>query len=1517
VPPSAVAIELVIAGRDVILASSRAPQFPAKEVGDRVNRLLRDYAGPFVGRQKEFDALDRFRAENHSGLLLLTAQAGFGKSSLLAQWLTTRRNDTDFIAYHFFSQRHETASVADAYLNLLRQLCQYYGLGEDLPPREEHSLRDTLYSLLTEKPLRPDYPLVVLLDALDEAEHSFSPPLILPPRDGLFVIASARANRTEEPQPIRSWLSGAIRHHLERLSLEDLANWLRQAGNGELASFAADPNFVTRLDSITAGYPLYIHYLFQELQQAAREAKDVWQCLLQTPHGFESYVKEQVEHLDSLNLPEERWKFFALLTVVLGPISQEEVKQVTDLRDRDLRQMQQVWQVMRWLQLGERPQGITYAFAQPLLAETFGKILGDDANEVLKDLLRWCACWPEHHSPYALRYYAEHLLAAIQERQIEQLLPALYGLARDQGSTGYLSRQAEQFPEYPDLPFRTIRLALAGAAQADDVEALCEFLLLHAWRLERGVPASPLEAAARGDRERAWGLADLRGPAYSSLWQLLVAWEFSGQGRTEDAKATLHRVQKASLAVPSELKPLAFYLVGECSPVDAEVCQALLKGLVEAHNDGDLWSGFWALAPLGAAAQVLWLMELGEEWHLAEACQHIAGQFALLGETGRDGLRGLAHLLLKSVHKNHFRVDALMSVAKAQERAGDPEAALESGRAALETARALTDERDRSVCFRAIARIPIEVKDRKRWEPLLAEMQSLARKLGDRKSRMLALAAVAAALALAGERDLPEKAFVQPRDLALGEEAAEERAGALAQVAVEWSLAGNREAASRGFNEALDLARHIADEWLRSIAVDKITNFLIQAGDLAQARQVAQTLDTRDNSEILLKIAQQEALRGNVSATREIALGLRHRSRRAQALAMLAQAQVRTGENQAAQETFAAAAEASAGIEDEDEHWSALGVIIRAQVAVGETASALRNARHITRLKPRADALLAVAEATAQAGDAKTARSMLAEALDATRGTEQWQACEEALNALAAVQHEAKDRAGAMATWAKAQEAARRIKQKQDRSAALAEVAVALAKAGEWATAAETARVIEDPTRRVTALCQIAVEQTTAGQQAIAAATLAAALDSAYLLQDVAQRENMLADIAVAQARVSTWVDALSTARTIEEADIQQKALAPIVLAQAAAQAFPQALQTAQRIKNGKDRVRILTQIAVAQAQSGATQEARETFASAMAATTSFDATIGRVRVTIGRQEYNPYDERAAEDFEARLPDVVKEGLKKQQQAALAFIARAQAQLEDWAAALETARSIEDPAYRAVALGSIAALQAAAGRTAMAIETFACARDTARHIDIDAARKSWLRDEMQYDEVLAEIAAASTEAREWATALETARDIEDPARRVTALCQIAVQQTTDGQQVIAAATLAAALDSAHLLQDVAQRENMLADIAVAQAEAGLVEQAGLIAQSLTASRNRHWARIGAALLSAASNGPPQQATDAKEQLKQLAAISVYDLGLAYRMCGLLSRLYPSHAARLAELVAQFNLTNVATLISRA
>lgn len=549
-------------------------QQPDREVVDKVKQIVNEHTQLF-GRTNEIEKLDNFLADNSSGTMLIAARAGFGKTSLLANWLKVRHEQGYFIAHHFFSQRYDrTRSAKSAYGNLLQQIYSYHQLYEQVP-NERDELSKALHNILIE-PGKEEKPLVILIDALDELDERDIPflpffPTPLPPN--VFVIVSARAELGEEPKYLENWTETSQKLRLDRLEKVAIAEWLKQTGDGELAVFAEDKNFVTQLDKITQGFPLYLSYLIDELSHAAKQGQDVQQVLALTPNGFENYVKQQLKRLDELKLPEEKWQFFALLAVAKGSLEKEDIKVITGLRDRPLRQLHQCWQVTRWIRISENK---FYAFAHPLLGTTFAVQLGDDAEYALKKLINYCARWQEHHSCYALRHYPQHLREAKQ-------WDALYAIARNED---FYSHSIKQFPDEPDLHLKTVQTALLAAAEEDKAGEMAEFMLLHARRLvQTTAQDSPLDALRKGNLERAWKLTDLYEIERRILWYLLLAWELKDTGRCEEARETLKRLQDQELPRLSTHPDIewqseyATYLLAYVFEVSEDICSSLEQKL--------------------------------------------------------------------------------------------------------------------------------------------------------------------------------------------------------------------------------------------------------------------------------------------------------------------------------------------------------------------------------------------------------------------------------------------------------------------------------------------------------------------------------------------------------------------------------------------------------------------------------------------------------------------------------------------------------------------------------------------------------------------------------------------------------------------------------------------------------------------------------------------------------------------------------------------------------------------------
>lgn len=345
-------------------------QYIGYEIEDKVKQVVSDYTQqPFEGREGEKRQLDEFLINNSSGVLLVTGAAGFGKSALLSHWQKTRQ-DNFFIAYHCFSHRYEkTRSVSEAYRHLLKQLYYYHNIRNGEFPNDENRMRDLLAGMLRNPVSSQSKQLAIVLDGLDEAEKTFEPFFLSLPA-GVFVIASARAEEGEEPEYLRKWTDNALRLHLRRLSHEAIAKWLEQIS--ELSTYSQDDDFVNRLNETTGGFPLYLRYLIDDLRQTAIKSQDVHGVLKDCPTGFKDYVKEQFRLLtkvEEVKRQREVQELFALLSVALGALSENDIQDLTSLSAWDLADLP--WQATRWFSI---KMGV-YSFAHPLLADEFESVL--------------------------------------------------------------------------------------------------------------------------------------------------------------------------------------------------------------------------------------------------------------------------------------------------------------------------------------------------------------------------------------------------------------------------------------------------------------------------------------------------------------------------------------------------------------------------------------------------------------------------------------------------------------------------------------------------------------------------------------------------------------------------------------------------------------------------------------------------------------------------------------------------------------------------------------------------------------------------------------------------------------------------------------------------------------------------------------------------------------------------------------------------------------------------------------
>ena len=163
------------------------------------------YNGVVGGRTRELGALDAFLAAATPQHLVLTGQAGMGKTALLAEWVRRldARGDVDVVHY-FISRQHGTATGYGDLLGSL--LTQAAALSRAEPPRAADGVAELetrwLQLLQPGSDVLRQRPMVVVIDGIDEAEAArWRVPRVLLPTvlaTDVHMVVSARTMADRE-----------------------------------------------------------------------------------------------------------------------------------------------------------------------------------------------------------------------------------------------------------------------------------------------------------------------------------------------------------------------------------------------------------------------------------------------------------------------------------------------------------------------------------------------------------------------------------------------------------------------------------------------------------------------------------------------------------------------------------------------------------------------------------------------------------------------------------------------------------------------------------------------------------------------------------------------------------------------------------------------------------------------------------------------------------------------------------------------------------------------------------------------------------------------------------------------------------------------------------------------------------------------------------------------------------------------------------------------------------------------
>lgn len=418
--------------RRVVGIEAPADAWAASRAAIDVRCRVAELSATFFGRERELLLLDEFVERNARGIAIVAAQAGAGKSALLARWLGRRRALGDVVVRHFISTRFQaTTDPVDALRHLTAQLRELDGVRATEPassiPYNQVELLDRLLARFGRSSGVSER-LIVLVDGLDELSSPLRDVFV---RDdignGVFVVVSGRATSGETPNYLRAWEDHGLgslpteRFDIPGLSVSDVLEWLRATMD---LTHTEISRLARRLRETTEGVPLFLQFVIDDLK--TRLPREVTQqkrleILEEMPTTFSKYIARELsmmrEQMGAAWTDSAR-KLFALLTRTKGPISTEDIEAffafcrradsafpscpvLTSIDPR----------IKRWLVTISEDNSIQYAFSHSRLASAFSAAVQSDADDVEESLLRWMeGAWRSVETTYGVKLGASYAL---------------------------------------------------------------------------------------------------------------------------------------------------------------------------------------------------------------------------------------------------------------------------------------------------------------------------------------------------------------------------------------------------------------------------------------------------------------------------------------------------------------------------------------------------------------------------------------------------------------------------------------------------------------------------------------------------------------------------------------------------------------------------------------------------------------------------------------------------------------------------------------------------------------------------------------------------------------------------------------------------------------------------------------------------------------------------------------------------------------------------------------------------
>ena len=373
----------------------------------------------FVGRADALARLSSFLNSPTGTYLFLTAPDGFGKTSLLVNWLRRLQDPSTYTAAHFISRRLGTAAAHTCLTNLCRQLAIAHGTSGSTP--NDDLLARASYSALLSKAPPEGHRILVVVDGLDEALPDWEPdhtmfPHDVPPRVKVVFSARRTANR--------NWLAhlhlqpgtDCTEIDLPGLSLDEVAEAIRSYRN--VSDDSTVQGLAERIYEATNGDPFYVADLLRSGVAAGGSVS--------LPIGHSSYLRQWWREACQ-NCPGRSFEgLMAYLALARQPLARDELLRLSSADEiRGIRFEELIHRASRYVD-GTTETG--YRLAHERIVEFIKGEMSDEIGLYRSRLADFCLRWSEPELPLRVREYVfRHAVAHLVEAGRTDQLIALLG----------------------------------------------------------------------------------------------------------------------------------------------------------------------------------------------------------------------------------------------------------------------------------------------------------------------------------------------------------------------------------------------------------------------------------------------------------------------------------------------------------------------------------------------------------------------------------------------------------------------------------------------------------------------------------------------------------------------------------------------------------------------------------------------------------------------------------------------------------------------------------------------------------------------------------------------------------------------------------------------------------------------------------------------------------------------------------------------------------------------------------